>query len=93
MGSVRFHDGVEVGLEVEDAPGIDAAFQDVVQELMDVGARRATPTRNPMLRNTTVSTIGASPPLIAVVGYDSTRLLKPWIPQAPSRIVNTISPP
>ena len=71
MGSVRFHDGVEVGLEVEDAPGIDAAF----------------------LRNTMVSTIGASTPLIAVVGYDSTRLLKPWIPQAPSRIVNTISPP
>ena len=30
---------------------------------------------------------------IAVVGYDSTRLLKPWIPQAPSRIVNTMSPP
>jgi hypothetical protein len=73
MASVRFHDGVEVGLEVEDAPGIDAAFQDVVQELRDVGARRATPS--------------------AVVGYDSTRLLKPWIPQAPSRIVNTISPP
>jgi hypothetical protein len=33
MASVRFHDGAEVGLEVEDAPGIDAAFQDVVQEL------------------------------------------------------------
>jgi hypothetical protein len=31
--------------------------------------------------------------LILVVGYDSTRLLNPWIPQAPSRIVNTISPP
>ena len=25
--------------------------------------------------------------------YESTRLLKPWIPQAPSRIVNPISPP
>ena len=30
---------------------------------------------------------------IAVVCYDSTRLLNPWIPQAPSRIVNPISPP
>jgi hypothetical protein len=33
MTSVRFHDGVEVGLEVEGAPGIDPAFQGVVQEL------------------------------------------------------------
>jgi hypothetical protein len=31
--------------------------------------------------------------LILIVGYESTRLLKPWIPQAPSRIVNTMSPP
>jgi hypothetical protein len=93
MASVRFHDVVEVGLQVEDATGIDAAFQDVVQELRDVGGRRATPPRNTMLRNTRVSTIGASTALSPVVSYDSTRLLKPWIPQAPSRIVNTISPP
>jgi hypothetical protein len=37
--------------------------------------------------------MGAALRLILVVGYDSTRLLKPWIPQAPSRTVNTMSPP
>jgi hypothetical protein len=51
------------------------------------------------LRDETASSIpratrmGAALRRTVVVGYDSTRLLKPWIPQAPSRIVNTISPP
>src|SRR2546425_8679635 len=43
-GTTSIHRGVgvgdvlEVGLEVEDAPGMDAALQDIVEELGDVPA-------------------------------------------------------
>src|SRR6266508_525586 len=37
---VRVGDVFEVGLEVEDAPGMDAALQDIVEELGDVPAHR-----------------------------------------------------
>jgi hypothetical protein len=33
-GGVRFRDAVEVGLEAEDASGLDALLKDVVEELI-----------------------------------------------------------
>src|SRR2546421_1550355 len=38
---------VEVGLEIEDAPGIDVAVEDVVKQLRDVGAGGRYPTAQP----------------------------------------------
>src|SRR5437762_13314701 len=60
-GSVRLGDAIEVGLEVKDAPGMDAAFEDVVEELRNVPGTGAEPPRNPMLRANMVS-IGTSTP-------------------------------
>src|SRR6266700_7990126 len=37
-GGVRLHDAVEVGFEIEHAPGLDTALQDVVEQLGDVAA-------------------------------------------------------
>src|SRR5438093_2555767 len=47
LGGVRFRDAVEVGLEVEDAAGLDATRQDVVEELRDVGAHGRTAAAQP----------------------------------------------
>src|SRR5207249_1552449 len=46
-GGARLRDAVPFGLEVEDAAGIDATRQDVVEELRDVGARGRTAAAQP----------------------------------------------
>src|SRR2546427_810943 len=44
---VGLRDMVEVGLEIKDAPRIDAAIEDLVKQLRDVGARRRYPAAQP----------------------------------------------
>ena len=47
---VSVADAVEVGLEVENLPGVDAAVEDVVEQVGDVGRAGAGPPCEPTLR-------------------------------------------
>jgi hypothetical protein len=37
-GSISLDDSLELGLKIEDQPGVDAAFKDILQQLGDVRA-------------------------------------------------------